>query len=351
MTNFFAESLLKWNQESNAREMPWKGEKDPYRIWISEIILQQTRVEQGRAYYERFISRFPNVHLLAAAPENEVFKLWEGLGYYSRCRNLIATSKKIALEMEGNFPDTYQDISGLKGIGPYTAAAISSFAFDLPHAVVDGNVVRVLSRVFGINAPIDEAATKKLFSKLADELLDREQPALYNQAIMDFGATVCKPKNPECGKCPLNEDCQAFVLKRIDQLPNKQKKAPKRKRYFHYLIFDHNGQLYLKKRSAKDIWQNLFEFCLYESDRLLDEKELTDTSFFREMVRGSSYHMIHSSAVMKQQLTHQELNGRFFRIKLHSNPEGLKDFTPVDEHEIGKLAMPRFILSYLHEKM
>jgi A/G-specific adenine glycosylase len=351
MTDFFAETLLKWNQESNTREMPWKGEKDPYRIWISEIILQQTRVEQGWAYYERFISTFPDVNALANAPENEVFKLWEGLGYYSRCRNLIATAKRISLEMGGRFPDQYHDIASLKGIGPYTAAAISSFAFNLPHAVVDGNVIRLLSRVFGINAPVDETPTKKLFSELAQELLNPEHPAEYNQAIMDFGATICKPRNPECGQCPFRGDCKAYALNCIDQLPNKQKKAPRRKRYLHYLIFDHNGQLYLRKRSARDIWQNLFEFCLYESDRLLDEKELTKTLFFREIVRGSRYNMIHVSPVIKQQLTHQELNGRFFRIRLNAEPKGLKEFTPVLEKDISKLAMPRFILRYLHERM
>lgn len=351
MSNFFSDTLLRWNHDSNARQMPWKGEKDPYRIWISEIILQQTRVEQGWAYYERFISKFPNVNDLAMAPENEVFKLWEGLGYYSRCRNLIATARRISFEKGGIFPDNYKDIADLKGIGPYTAAAISSFAFNLPHAVVDGNVIRVLSRVFGINAPVDETATKKLFTELADELLDPDHPSAYNQAIMDFGATVCKPKGPECGICPFNADCQAFALKCIDRLPNKQKKATKRKRYFHYLIFDHQGQLYLRKRITRDIWQNLFEFCLFESDRLLDEKELVKTPFFKEIVRGTKYNMVHVSPVMKQQLTHQELNGRFFRVRLKKKPKGLEDFTPVAEREIGKLPMPRFILSYLHEKM
>ncbi len=351
MSNFFSQSLLIWNRISNKREMPWKGEKDPYRIWISEIILQQTRVEQGWAYYERFISIFPNVNAIANAPEDQVFKLWEGLGYYSRCRNLIATARRISSEMDGHFPDSYEKIADLKGIGPYTAAAISSFAYNLPHAVVDGNVTRVLSRVFGINAPLADTASKKLFSLLADVLLDRENPAEYNQAIMDFGATLCKPKNPDCLKCPLKDDCQAFSLKCIDLLPNKQKKLAKRKRFFHYLIFDHNGKLYLKKRRGKDIWQNLFEFCLYETDRLLDAEELTNTPFFRKLLQGNKFNMINSSPAIKQQLTHQELNGRFFRIKVHTKPKGLKEFTPMSEQDLGKLAMPRFITSYLHEKM
>jgi A/G-specific adenine glycosylase len=349
MSIFFAEGLIRWNRARNRREMPWKGEKDPYKIWISEIILQQTRVEQGWAYYERFISSFPTVKDLAEAPEDQVFKHWEGLGYYTRCRNLIASAKYIHTN-GGCFPDTYEEIARLKGIGPYTAAAIASFAFNLPYAVVDGNVIRVLSRVFGIDAPVDEGSTRKVFSKLASNLLDKEKPAEYNQAIMDFGATVCKPKSPECGICPFLNECQAFRLQLVDKLPNKQKKPAKRKRYFHYLIIDHNGDLYLRKRKGKDIWQNLFEFCLYESDRLLDADEFVKTEFFREKLGATHYNMIHVSPAVKQQLTHQELNGRFFRIRVKSKPRGLDEYASVPENEISKLAMPRFILSYLHEK-
>ena len=350
MSIFFAEGLLKWNKNSNRREMPWKGEKDPYKIWISEIILQQTRVEQGWAYYERFISSFPTVDHLAQAPEDQVFKLWEGLGYYTRCRNLIATARDISFNMGGRFPDSYEEISRLKGIGPYTAAAISSFAFNLPYAVVDGNVIRVLSRVFGITDPVDEGSSRKLFSNLANELLHHHNPAEYNQAIMDFGATVCKPKSPECETCPFREECQAFRLGLTDKLPNKQKKPAKKKRYFHYLVIDHNGDLYLRKRQGKDIWQNLFEFCLYESDRLLGAEEFVKTEFFREKLGNTRYNMIHVSPALKQQLTHQELNGRFFRIQVKTRPHGLEEYTRVAENEISKLAMPRFILSYLLEK-
>jgi A/G-specific adenine glycosylase len=350
MSNFFAEGLIQWNRASNRRKMPWKGEKDPYKIWLSEIILQQTRVEQGWAYYENFITSFPTVQHLAEAPEDQVFKLWEGLGYYTRCRNLIATARHIN-NNGGKFPDTYDEIAKLKGIGPYTAAAISSFAFNLPHAVVDGNVIRVLSRVFGIGAPVDQGSSRKLFSKLANELLDQDKPAEYNQAIMDFGATVCKPKSPECPTCPFRDECQALKLGLIDKLPNKQKKPAKRKRYFHYLVIDHNGDLYLRKRSGKDIWQNLFEFCLYESDRLLEGEEFVKTEFFREKLGNMKYSMVHISPAMKQQLTHQELNGRFFRVRVNNKPRGLDEYSPVAENEISKLAMPRFILSYLHEKV
>ena len=189
----FSRILQKWNREKNTRQMPWKGEKDPYKIWLSEIILQQTRVEQGLNYYNNFIKTFPDVHKLAKAPEEKIFKLWEGLGYYTRCRNLIASARYISKELKGKFPDTYEEIKALKGVGPYTAAAISSFAFNLPHAVVDGNVFRVLARIFGISTPIDSTEGKKKFTELANKLLDKKQPGFYNQAIMDFGAVICKP--------------------------------------------------------------------------------------------------------------------------------------------------------------
>ena len=203
----FTVKLLEWNAASNRREMPWKGEKDPYRIWLSEIILQQTRVEQGLKYYKNFIEAFPTVQELATAEEKKIFKLWEGLGYYSRCRNLIASAKMITSDFNGNFPNNYSDILKLKGVGPYTAAAISSFAFDEPQAVVDGNVQRVLARYFGVSTPIDSIVGKKFYQELAQSLLSNAQPSVYNQAIMDFGAVICKPQTPLCSTCIQREDC------------------------------------------------------------------------------------------------------------------------------------------------
>src|SRR5450432_3260301 len=194
----FTKKLLKWNLGSNTRTMPWKGEKDPYKIWLSEIILQQTRVEQGLGYYQKFIKAFPTVQQLAKAPQEKVFKLWEGLGYYTRCKNLIASALFISKDRKGKFPTDYESILGLKGVGPYTAAAIASFAYNLPHAVIDGNVFRVLSRYFGISTPIDSPDGKKLYALLANELLDKQEPGLYNQAIMDLGAVICKPQQPLC---------------------------------------------------------------------------------------------------------------------------------------------------------
>lgn len=350
MSSFFTNSLLLWNQAVNRREMPWKGEKDPYKVWLSEIILQQTRVEQGRDYYERFIAAFPNINALANAPDDTVFKLWEGLGYYTRCRNLLASARFIAYQLKGKFPDQYNDILKLKGVGPYTAAAIASFAFSLPHAVIDGNVVRVLSRVFGIAAPISDPAAAKLFCTLADELLDRKNPAVYNQAIMDFGAVVCKPRQPLCGTCPLQPDCEAFKIGWVDKLPVRVAKPEKRKRYLHYILFHHDGKVYCRKREAKDIWQNLFEFYLHESKRLLSSRKLLSAPFFTEMLQGGNYKLLYISPVFKQQLTHQQLSGRFIEIEVDRKPEGLDGYLAVDENRLSALAMPRFILSYLHEK-
>src|ERR1700722_8365410 len=261
----FTTTLLKWHSTRNFREMPWKGEKEPYRIWLSEVILQQTRVDQGWAYYEKFITTFPTIHDLAIAPEQKVFKLWEGLGYYTRCRNLIATAKIIATDYNGQFPSSYDKILALKGIGPYTAAAIASFAFNLPYAVVDGNVTRVLARFFGISTAIDTTSGKKQFTELADAMLDPRQAGIYNQAIMDFGATVCTPRNPQCASCVQQQGCVAWQKGMTEQLPVKSKTVRKKQRCFYYLIVETPGDnVYIRRRSGKDIWEGLYEFILYE---------------------------------------------------------------------------------------
>ena len=233
---FFARKLMDWYRE-NGRSLPWRGTKDPYRIWISEIILQQTRVAQGYDYYLRFIERFPDVQALADAPEDEVMKLWQGLGYYSRARNLHAAAKEVAAL--GRFPDTYEGVRRLKGVGDYTAAAVCAFAYGLPCAVVDGNVYRVIARWLGIDEPIDTTAGKKLFAALARELMGTSDPALYNQAIMDFGAVQCTPASPACLMCPLNDGCAALRQGRVGDLPRKSKKTQVKERYFHY-FFHHS---------------------------------------------------------------------------------------------------------------
>jgi len=253
--------------------MPWKAQKDPYKIWLSEIILQQTRVDQGLDYYNRFVAALPTINQLAAAPEQQVFKLWEGLGYYSRCRNLMATAKSIVQNYKGIFPTTYEEVLALKGVGPYTAAAITSFAYNAPHAVVDGNVYRLLARAFDVELPIDSTEGKKFFALLAQRLLPQGKAGMYNQAIMDFGATVCKPV-PLCATCFFATRCKAFLQNKQAALPVKQKKAAVRSRWFHYFLLEHNQKLALHQRTGKDIWQNLYEPLLIEGTKKMQKRPL-----------------------------------------------------------------------------
>ena len=339
--------LLKWNTDSNDRQMPWKGEKDPYRIWLSEIILQQTRVEQGWNYYNRFIEAFPNIKALAKAPETTVFKLWEGLGYYSRCKNLIATAKFIAENNKGKFPDTYEDIVALKGVGPYTAAAIASFAYNLPHAVVDGNVFRVLSRYFGIDTPIDSVAGKKLFTGLANKLLDVKQPGIYNQALMDFGAVICKPKLPLCSTCPLNSKCVAYLTGYVDKLPVKEKSIIKKTRWFYFLRITYADKVYVRKRTESDIWQNLYEFVLLENDGPVEN--ITTVESFKNVFGSIKFNITRVSQVYRQQLTHQTIHGQFISITINK-PLALKGYQPVSPGELALLPFPKFITHYLSDK-
>ena len=342
----FTRQLLKWNADLNKRPMPWKGEKDPYKIWLSEIILQQTRVEQGWNYYNRFVTTFPTVHELAKAPETKVFKLWEGLGYYTRCKNLIATAKIIAKEKKGVFPNSYEEILKLKGIGPYTAAAIASFAFDLPFAVVDGNVFRVLARYFGIDKPIDSNEGKKIFSSLADELLYKQHPGIYNQALMDFGAVVCKPKLPACSTCPLKKSCVAYLNGSVNDLPVKEKKIIKRTRWLYYLLIQSDHTIAVKKRGAKDIWENLYEFVLIEEPARTTVKKILLHKAFKTLMGKEKYIVKDISEVYKQQLTHQTIYGQFIKINVSNNysPKGYEMLPIV---KIKKLAFPKFITSYL----
>lgn len=345
---YFTKALLRWNAKDNNRLMPWKGEKDPYKIWLSEIILQQTRVEQGLGYYNRFITTFPDIKKLAKAPEQKVFKLWEGLGYYTRCKNLLATAKYIAREKNGKFPGTYQEILDLKGIGPYTAAAIASFAFNLPHAVVDGNVYRVLSRFFGIETATTTTIGKNFFTTLAGELLDKKIPGIYNQAIMDFGAVICKPKNPQCNICPLKTRCIARLQDKVDELPVKAARLLKKKRWFYYFIFEYNGKVYTRKRGAKDIWENLHEFVLLETTKPITPDKLKATRIFKSIAGKSGPSIVHISAMYRQQLSHQEIHSCFIEVKLKKAPL-LKDYQAVGPRELSRLPFPKIIAAYLQE--
>lgn len=338
---------MRWHLAHNMREMPWKGEKDPYRIWLSEVILQQTRVAQGISYYNAFVSKFPTIGALAAAPDQEVFKLWEGLGYYNRCKNLLFTARQIVSERNGSFPDTYETLLALKGVGPYTAAAIASFAYNLPYAVVDGNVFRVLARYFGIATPIDSAAGKEQFGQIAAEVLDRSEPGLHNQAIMDFGATICKPVAPACSLCPVRTSCTAFAQGRVNQLPVKEKTLLRRTRWFYYFLFELNGAVLVHKRTARDIWENLFEFFLLESEEQIKWTDLRVAEWLREQLGVEQAEVLHITKVQSQQLTHRQIRGQFIRIRLASMPELLSHYEWQPLESLRSLPFPKFITSYL----
>lgn len=344
----FAATLLKWDRYQNKRQMPWKGEKDPYRIWISEIILQQTRVEQGLDYYKRFIKAFPTVQDLAKAPEAKVFKLWEGLGYYSRCRNLLASAKYIFRDLKGQFPDSYEDIKALKGVGPYTAAAIASFAYNLPYAVVDGNVFRVLARVFGIRIPIDSKQGNKSFTAIANELLDKKKPGKYNQAIMDFGATVCKPVAPLCSKCVFNKGCFANLNSQVAALPIKNKKLSIKKRWFYYLVVKYEEQLAIHKRTDKDIWQGLYEFLLIEATKETIESTILEQAIEKKWISRNRFDLVKVSKMFRQQLSHQQISGRFITVHIKHQKKMADGIIWVKKSRLRNYPFPKFINEFIN---
>jgi len=310
MEKEFARLLIEWYHE-HKRDLPWRNTNDPYLIWISEIILQQTRVAQGYAYYQRFIERFPNLESLAASEENEVLKYWQGLGYYSRARNL----HQAAISVNGVFPVKYEDILKLKGVGTYTAAAICSFAYNQPHAVVDGNVYRVLSRFFGINEPIDSGKGKKIFASLAHDLLDKIQPALYNQAIMDFGALQCTPLSPDCTVCPFKNRCFAFNHNMVSSLPIKQNKTKTSERFFYYLLIRDNGNIYLNKRTENDIWKNLYELPLIESNTALAVDDFIRKQEFASIFKENSVVNVRLLNKTKHVLSHRIIYADFYELE------------------------------------
>jgi A/G-specific adenine glycosylase len=348
MIPWFTKRLLGWNKVANTRSMPWKGEKDPYKIWLSEIILQQTRVEQGMSYYLKFIAAFPTIHDLANAPVKKIFKLWDGLGYYNRCRNLIETAKKISRQFNGKFPSSYEEIIKLKGIGSYTAAAIASFAFDLPFAVVDGNVQRVLARYFGISTPVDTHAGKKFYQELAGSLLDRKHPGIYNQAIMDFGAIICKPQQPLCNQCIQSRHCEAWENNWVGLLPVKEKSIQRKNRWFYYFIIENEKEeVFIRRRKEKDIWRNLYEFVLWETDHPIIPLEIPAAEFLRKALGKKKFIVTKMSSVYKQQLTHQTIQGIFLTIRLHGLFSGLKEYELVKKKKLKDYPFPKFINDHL----
>ena len=340
------EILIDWYLE-HKRSLPWRETTDPYQIWISEIILQQTRVAQGLAYFNRFMERFPNVQALAMAEEDEVMKYWQGLGYYSRARNLHVAAKEIVNRWGGVFSSVYQDVLALKGIGEYTAAAICSFAWKQPYAVVDGNVYRVLSRLFGLEIPIDCSQGKKEFAELAQIVLNKKQPDLYNQAIMEFGALQCIPKSPDCLACPLQERCSACAMGKVEQLPVKVGKIVIKPRYFNYLHIRRGNVHLLNRRDEKDIWQKLYEYPLIETEQAMDFVELQQTEAYQNLMIGAGEIKVLKIIEMpKHVLSHRIIYARFYELEVSRFTSGMQAYLQVPEDELEKYAVSRLVELY-----
>ncbi|WP_026776442.1 A/G-specific adenine glycosylase [Polaribacter sp. Hel_I_88] len=340
----FSNTLVYWYLQ-NDRELPWRKSKNPYFIWLSEIMLQQTRVAQGMAYYLKFTETFPTVFDLANADESTVLKMWQGLGYYSRARNLHFTAKHVANELNGVFPSTYKELIKLKGIGDYTASAIASICFDEPNAVVDGNVYRVLSRYFGIKTAINSSAGIKEFKILAQSLLDTSQSGTYNQAIMDFGALHCKPQNPLCETCPFADSCVAFEKKLTKELPVKEKKIKIKNRYFNFLVIKTAvDKTILSERKGKGIWQGLYQFPLIESDKIIDKNDLIASEEFIQLFPDETTISLFNKKEIVHKLSHQHLYTQFWIVET----ETLKKAT-VNWTDIKKYPVPVLIANFLEE--
>lgn len=344
--NNFKNKIHSW-YDSNKRNLPWRNSKDAYKIWISEIILQQTRVAQGTNYYLRFIEQFPTVNNLAAAHEDEVLKLWQGLGYYSRARNLHTAAKTVVDLYGAKFPHNYNDIIKLKGIGPYTAAAIASIAFNLPYPTVDGNVYRVLSRYFGIETPIDSTNGKNQFQKMAEELIPEKRPGMHNQALMEFGALQCVPKSPNCITCPVLNSCYAFQNKSVEQLPVKLKKTKQSNRFFYYYIIDDGIHIYINKRTSNDIWKNLYELPLLENTTELTDEDLLKTKL--PYINGIHFNIKSISAPKKHVLSHQIIHAKLIYAEVKADVDITKPLIRVNKKDIPKFAVPRLVELFLED--
>lgn len=340
----FSNTLIHWYLQ-NSRELPWRKTKNPYYIWLSEIMLQQTRVAQGLSYYLKFTSTFPTVFDLAKADESTVLKMWQGLGYYSRARNLHFTAKQIANEFNGEFPSTFKEIIKLKGIGDYTASAIASICFDEPTAVVDGNVYRVLSRYFGIDTPINSSAGIKEFKKLAQTLIDESQPGTFNQAIMDFGAIQCKPKKPLCMFCPFADGCVALQKNLIETLPVKEKKIKVKNRYFNFLVIKtKDNKTILSERKGKGIWQGLYQFPLIESDKNINKNELISSDEFVALFPDETTLSLFNKKEIVHKLSHQHLHTQFWIVETENSSEA-----KINWSDIEKYPVPVLIANFLKE--
>lgn len=331
--------------------MPWKGEKSPYRIWLSEVILQQTQVSRGIIYYNRFLERFPTVRDLAEAHIDEVIKYWEGLGYYSRARNLHHTAGVIFNSYGGIFPADYKELLKLKGIGPYTAAAIASFAYGIPEAAVDGNVYRVLSRYFSIQEPIDSTSGKKRFKDLANACLEPTDPGRYNQAIIDFGAIQCKPGNPDCRNCALQSGCQAFTAEIVSRLPVKAKKMVKTTRFLNFIVLNHQGKLLVRRREERDIWQHLYEFPLVETPTSSSWEAIHHEACQKGWWNQNGAELVRRAGPYKQTLTHQQIRAEFWIVEVSTLSDVLdSSYQKIQVENIDEIAFPGIIHCFFEDK-
>lgn len=345
----FAVELLHW-YENTKRDLPWRNTRDPYRIWLSEIILQQTRVEQGLPYYLRFVEKFPSVKELGTAKEDEVLKLWQGLGYYTRARNLCQTANVICKKYGGRFPSAYAEILALKGIGKYTAAAIASFAFNQPYPAIDGNVQRVLSRIFGIREPANSPAAEKKFYAIAEKLIDRKKPGLFNQAMMEFGAIHCTPVNPKCNLCFFQQSCIAFNMGLQQELPVKKKKIPSVERHFNYLIIRRGKTFFIQQRAADDIWKNLYEFPLIETEGSYETEAVVALPEWKNFWGVTNYKIEKISPCYRHILSHQTIYARFWEISLPEKkalPKTFKKYTETDLISLQKYPVSRLTEKYI----
>jgi A/G-specific adenine glycosylase len=344
MTDEIAPILIDW-YEHRRRELPWRATRDPYLIWISEVILQQTRVAQGLEYFYRFTERFPDVRTLAEAPPDDVLRQWQGLGYYSRARNLHAAAQDVMMRFGGIFPSTYDGIRSLKGVGEYTAAAIASFAFGLPHATVDGNVFRWLARLYDLDRPIDSTAGKKQFTELAESLIDRRRPGLFNQAAMEFGALQCTPKSPDCPTCPFSDRCLALAAGTVADRPVKQGKTEVKPRWFNYLIIRCGDEILLGQRTAKDIWQHLYEYPLIETTGVVDFSELQSGEVFRRLFDGAERIRLRRRDVMPGHvLSHRVIHAVFYVFEVDGfTPVMREGYRVVREEDLDRYAVSRLI--------
>lgn len=342
-----ADQLIEWYRK-NGRDLPWRQTNNPYIIWLSEIILQQTRVEQGMPYFYKFVEAYPTVKDFAQADEEDLLRLWQGLGYYSRVRNMHKAAKAVMTEFDGVFPSKYEDVITLTGVGEYTAAAISSFSINQKKAVLDGNVFRVLARYFGIDTAINSTAGKRQFLTIANEVISDKFPGLYNQAIMDFGATVCKPKAPNCQNCILRLDCVACSTNWVASLPIKTKGKPSRNRYFNYFVIEKDGAYVFTKRGADDVWANMYEFPLIETDQEIEISDLQQLEAYKTHFEGAEITPI--GLPIKHILSHQNIYARFYRVVdekhlVKKNPS----WNYYNSDNLDKLAKHKLIFSFINK--